>query len=140
MQNHRSSPSKLCSVAIHSTSIDRRIPQLWCRNCWPQWVVTVPNVLFSHICFPASIRAYGAQTSFIDKSLERINKYTRAARTFYNLTRWICIRINAMGGLFAAGLATYLVYFQKRNASETGFSLNMAGTHNFYSRCFWFAE
>lgn len=57
----------------------------------------------------------------------RIDRYTRAARTFYNLNRWICIRIDALGGLFAAALASYLVYFQGHSAANTGFSLNMAG-------------
>ncbi|KAF5377185.1 hypothetical protein D9615_006331 [Tricholomella constricta] len=73
-----------------------------------------------------SIRAYGAQKTFQEESLNRINRYTRAARTFYNLNRWICIRIDAIGALFAASLAAYLVYFQKHGASNTGFSLNMA--------------
>ncbi|TFK36798.1 hypothetical protein BDQ12DRAFT_699326 [Crucibulum laeve] len=73
-----------------------------------------------------SIRAYGAQYPFIQESLSRINRYTQAARTFYNLNRWICVRIDAIGGLFAAALATYLVYFQNHSAANTGFSLNMA--------------
>ncbi|KAG6857594.1 hypothetical protein H0H87_010162 [Tephrocybe sp. NHM501043] len=74
-----------------------------------------------------SIRAYGAQKAFQKESLTRINRYTRAARTFYNLNRWICVRIDAIGGLFAASLAAYLVYFQNQQASNTGFSINMAG-------------
>jgi hypothetical protein len=78
----------------------------------------------------ASIRAYGAQKTFEKESLERINRYTRAARTFYNLNRWICIRIDAIGGAFAAALAAYLVYFQGHSAANTGFSLNMAGKIN----------
>ncbi|KAF7367211.1 ATP-binding cassette transporter [Mycena sanguinolenta] len=73
-----------------------------------------------------SIRAYGAQNSIIKISLDRIDKYTRTARTFYNLNRWVCIRIDALGGLFAASLAYYLVYFQTYNPSNVGFSLNMA--------------
>ncbi|PBK89704.1 hypothetical protein ARMGADRAFT_1167459 [Armillaria gallica] len=73
-----------------------------------------------------SIRAYGVQEAFAQESLSRINRYTRTARTFYNLDRWVCIRISALGGLFAAALAVYLVYFQDRTASTTGFSLNMA--------------
>jgi ABC-type multidrug transport system fused ATPase/permease subunit len=74
-----------------------------------------------------SIRAYGAQQSFKNESIVRIDRYTRAARTFYNLNRWICIRIDAIGGLFAAGLAGYLVYGRKlTTAADTGFTLNMA--------------
>ncbi|KAG5648264.1 hypothetical protein DXG03_006223 [Asterophora parasitica] len=74
-----------------------------------------------------SIRAYGAQKTFQEESLNRINRYTRSARTFYNLNRWICVRIDFFGALFAASLAAYLVYFQDLKASNTGFSLNMAG-------------
>ncbi|KAJ7919040.1 P-loop containing nucleoside triphosphate hydrolase protein [Mycena leptocephala] len=73
-----------------------------------------------------SIRAYGAENSIINISLERIDKYTRTSRTFYNLNRWICVRIDALGGLFAASLAYYLVYFQSHTPSNIGFSLNMA--------------
>ncbi|KAJ7770817.1 hypothetical protein DFH07DRAFT_1057900 [Mycena maculata] len=73
-----------------------------------------------------SIRAYGAQNSIIKISLDRIDKYTRTARTFYNLNRWICVRIDALGGIFAASLAYYLIYFQSHTPSNIGFSLNMA--------------
>jgi hypothetical protein len=79
---------------------------------------------------PASLRAYGAQEAFIDESMNRINRYTRASRSFYNLNRWVCIRIDAMGGLFASGLAAYLLYYRTHGASNTGFSLNMAGEHH----------
>ncbi|KAJ6501692.1 hypothetical protein C8R47DRAFT_1193380 [Mycena vitilis] len=74
----------------------------------------------------ASIRAYGAQDSITNISLDRIDKYTRTARTFYNLNRWVCVRIDVLGGLFAASLAYYLVYFQAHSPSNVGFSLNMA--------------
>jgi len=73
-----------------------------------------------------SIRAYGSQNAFIRESLKRIDRYTRAARTFYNLNRWVCVRIDALGGLFSAGLAFILVYWRDQTAANTGFSLNMA--------------
>ncbi|KDQ56808.1 hypothetical protein JAAARDRAFT_36283 [Jaapia argillacea MUCL 33604] len=74
-----------------------------------------------------SIRAYSAQSSFRTESLSRIDRYTKAGRTFYNLNRWICVRIDALGGFFAAALAGYLVYGQQlSSASNTGFSLTMA--------------
>ncbi|KAJ7462775.1 P-loop containing nucleoside triphosphate hydrolase protein [Mycena galericulata] len=73
-----------------------------------------------------SIRAYGAQTSIINISLERIDKYTRTARTFYNLNRWICVRVGHLTSIQAASLACYLVYFQSHSPSNIGFSLNMA--------------
>ncbi|SJL07707.1 uncharacterized protein ARMOST_11057 [Armillaria ostoyae] len=73
-----------------------------------------------------SIRAYGAQKAFIRESTVRIDKCMRTNRTFYNLNRWIDIRIDALGGLFSACLAAYLVYFQDIEAFNVGFSLNMA--------------
>ena len=47
-------------------------------------------ILQIHSCSPvsiASIRVYGAEKAFIEETYKRINKYTRAARTFYNLNR-----------------------------------------------------
>ncbi|KAJ3549276.1 hypothetical protein NMY22_g935 [Coprinellus aureogranulatus] len=74
-----------------------------------------------------SLRAYEAQEVFIKESMRRIDRYTRAASAFHNLNRWVCLRVDALTGLFAAALATYLVYFNSHGASNTGFSLNMAG-------------
>ena len=76
--------------------------------------------------FSVSIRAYGAQETFILESYKRIDSYTLAARTFWNLARWVAIRTETLSGLFAAGLAVYLVYFDKEDAASTGFSLTMA--------------
>ncbi|KAH7915135.1 hypothetical protein BJ138DRAFT_1170143 [Hygrophoropsis aurantiaca] len=74
-----------------------------------------------------SIRAYGAQDSLRLESLTRIDRYTRSARIFYCLNRWVCVRVNTVGSLFTAGLAGYLVYFgDASKASNIGFSLNMA--------------
>ncbi|KAJ7105184.1 hypothetical protein C8R44DRAFT_858596 [Mycena epipterygia] len=73
-----------------------------------------------------SIRAYGAQNSVMEISLERIDKYNRTAITFFSLIRWIVVRIEALGGIFAASLAYYLVYFPSHSPSNIGFSLNMA--------------
>jgi hypothetical protein len=45
-----------------------------------------------------------------------------------NVFSWICLRVDFMGSAFSAGLATYLVYGPGiREASNIGFSLNMAG-------------
>ncbi|KAJ7919496.1 hypothetical protein B0H13DRAFT_2430321 [Mycena leptocephala] len=73
-----------------------------------------------------SIRAYGAQAPFIEESLRRINKYTRAARTLSLLDRWVGVRLAAVGNILAAILATYLVYFRNEQSNNVGFSLNMA--------------
>ncbi|KAF7325835.1 ATP-binding cassette transporter [Mycena kentingensis (nom. inval.)] len=73
-----------------------------------------------------SIRAYGAQTPFINESLRRINKYTRAVRTLNNLDRWVAVRLAVVGNSLAALLAFYLVYIHQTRANDVGFSLNMA--------------
>ncbi|TCD68834.1 hypothetical protein EIP91_009701 [Steccherinum ochraceum] len=73
-----------------------------------------------------SIRAYGVQENFKQRSYERIDRFTSAARTFYNLNRWVCIRIEFLGGLFAAGIAGWLLYGTGVDASNTGFAMNMA--------------
>ncbi|KAH9166021.1 hypothetical protein EDB89DRAFT_2115943 [Lactarius sanguifluus] len=75
-----------------------------------------------------SIRAYGAQLAFREESYRRIDRYSRAGRSFYNMNRWISLRIDFLGGLFAAGLAAYLIYVPNERSlpSDTGFSLTMA--------------
>ncbi|KAF8164524.1 hypothetical protein K438DRAFT_2025293 [Mycena galopus ATCC 62051] len=75
-----------------------------------------------------SIRAYGAQTKFNTESLSRINRYTRAARNYYNLNRWVSIRIDMLGATFSASLAAYLVYVKRSSAGDSGFLINMAVT------------
>ncbi|KAH7097832.1 ATP-binding cassette transporter [Auriculariales sp. MPI-PUGE-AT-0066] len=75
-----------------------------------------------------SIRAYGAEDAFKHESMKRIDKYTRAARSFYNLNRWICIRVDAIGGLFATN----------PDAGRAGFSLVMAVT--FSGMILWFVR
>lgn len=37
----------------------------------------------------ASIRAYGAQSAFREESYKRIDRYTRAGRSFYNMNRQV---------------------------------------------------
>ncbi|RPD55086.1 multidrug resistance-associated ABC transporter [Lentinus tigrinus ALCF2SS1-6] len=73
-----------------------------------------------------SIRAYGAQEHFIQKSYLKLDDYTRATRTFYNLNRWIALRFDILSTIFAASLATYLVYGPGARAAATGFVLDQA--------------
>jgi len=73
-----------------------------------------------------SIRAYGAQDMFRQESYTRIDKFTRAARSFYVLYQWIAIRVDALGALFTTSLGIYLIYGPPQNPSTIGFSLNMA--------------
>ncbi|KAF8722474.1 P-loop containing nucleoside triphosphate hydrolase protein, partial [Rhizoctonia solani] len=75
----------------------------------------------------ATIRAYGAQERMRKEMQRKIDTHTRAARTFWNLNRWIAIRMEALGALFSAGLAAWLVYGRNNtDASDAGFSLNTA--------------
>ncbi|KAH9166017.1 hypothetical protein EDB89DRAFT_2076263 [Lactarius sanguifluus] len=62
-----------------------------------------------------SIRAYGAQLAFREESYRRID-------------RWINLRTDFLGGLFAASLAACLIYLPNERPlpSDTGFSLTMA--------------
>ncbi|CAL1706378.1 unnamed protein product [Somion occarium] len=73
-----------------------------------------------------SIRAYGAQDAFRKESYRRIDQYTRAQRQFWDLNRWINVRMNLLASLFASSLAAYLTYGTSITASKAGFSLNMA--------------
>ncbi|EUC62287.1 P-loop nucleoside triphosphate hydrolase, partial [Rhizoctonia solani AG-3 Rhs1AP] len=64
-----------------------------------------------------------------DRGFEQDRQIHTGSKNLQNLNRWICIRMDALGGLFAAGLASYLVYYHtSADASNTGFSLNMAVT------------
>ncbi|KAI0711031.1 P-loop containing nucleoside triphosphate hydrolase protein [Cerioporus squamosus] len=73
-----------------------------------------------------TIRAYGAQERFIWESYLKLNNYTRATRTYYNLNRWISLRLEMASAIAAASLAVYLVYGPGVNAVTTGFALSQA--------------
>ncbi|KAJ7264124.1 P-loop containing nucleoside triphosphate hydrolase protein [Mycena haematopus] len=73
-----------------------------------------------------SIRAFGAQSKIVTESLSRIDRYTRAARNYYNLNRWLSVRVDILSALFSAALATYLVYIKHSSAGDVGFIINMA--------------
>ncbi|KAF9014580.1 P-loop containing nucleoside triphosphate hydrolase protein [Hymenopellis radicata] len=82
----------------------------------------------SAIAGVVSIRAYGAQDFLIQESLRRIDRYLKPTVTFYTLNRWICIRTEALAGLFTGLLAFYLIYGPGSDtaASNTGFSITTA--------------
>ncbi|KAF7306575.1 ATP-binding cassette transporter [Mycena indigotica] len=85
-----------------------------------------------------SIRAYGAQAASVETSLSRIDRYSRAARTFHNLNRWIALRVDILGALFTTSLAYYLVYYQNARNSEVGFVLKLAVS--FSSMILWWVR
>ncbi|ORX36515.1 hypothetical protein BD324DRAFT_651753 [Kockovaella imperatae] len=86
--------------------------------------------LFSHFSAAVngivSIRAYGAQDKLRREAQRRADKYTRAGRNFYNLNRWITIRVDMLGALFGALLGAFLVYGPRMDASTSGFALSQA--------------
>ncbi|KAF9469432.1 hypothetical protein BDZ94DRAFT_1303901 [Collybia nuda] len=73
-----------------------------------------------------SIRAYGAQEAVLTQSLGKIDDYTRCARIFNDLTRWIGIRVDALGYLFAALLGWHFVYVPNRGVSTSNSAFTLA--------------
>jgi hypothetical protein len=51
----------------------------------------------AHSLKTASIRAYGAEEAFKEESLNRIDRYTKSGRMFYNLNRFVCVGCGAIG-------------------------------------------
>ena len=63
--------------------------------------------------------------------MRRSEKFTRSSRTFWNLNRWISIRVDAVGTIFSSALAIYLVsgtgtVHKPGFAASVDFLLNMA--------------
>lgn len=75
--------------------------------------------------FLASIRAYGAQELFSSRLKSRINTLSRAMCTFFDVNRWIGMRIDTLSGIFAASVSVYLVYGNKVSAGAAGFTISM---------------
>ncbi|KAG6813437.1 hypothetical protein H0H92_011134 [Tricholoma furcatifolium] len=74
-----------------------------------------------------SIRAFGVQSFVLLESLALIDDYSRASRVFNDLTRWISVRVDALGGLFAALLGVHYVYYNGTvSASNSAFTLSLA--------------
>ncbi|KAI0798592.1 hypothetical protein BC629DRAFT_232884 [Irpex lacteus] len=76
-----------------------------------------------------SIRAYAVQDAFRRETYKRVNSYVRVARVFWNLNRWVSVRIDAFAAIFSSSLAFYLVYGGRGyTPSNIGFVLNMASS------------
>ncbi|KAF7967145.1 hypothetical protein HWV62_35674 [Athelia sp. TMB] len=118
---------------------------LWCGNVYTRAVLPVKremnnsrSPILAHfgaaIAGLVSIRAYGAQSASKVDSETRIDKYTRTARTFYNLACWISLRIEVLSAALTAALAAYFVYGSSASssASSAGFSLTLAATFTRY--------
>ncbi|KAJ7213835.1 hypothetical protein GGX14DRAFT_444201 [Mycena pura] len=87
-----------------------------------------PVLAHTKVISAVSIRAFGAQAKFNSESLVRIDRYTRAARNYHNLNCWVSVRVDMLGSMFSAGLATYLLYITRATAADAGFLMNMAVT------------
>jgi hypothetical protein len=58
-------------------------------------VVAAINGAFSGL---TSIRAYDAQAMFTEQSMEKVDKYTRISIVFWNVNRWVSVRIQVWQG------------------------------------------
>ncbi|KAJ7288436.1 P-loop containing nucleoside triphosphate hydrolase protein [Mycena rebaudengoi] len=85
-----------------------------------------------------SIRAYGAEKTFLDESSIRTDNFIRPAITFWNLNRWIGMRSEILAGVFSACLGWYMVYGRGSHygAANIGFSITM-GTMMTSSIVWW---
>ncbi|KAJ7784670.1 multidrug resistance-associated ABC transporter [Mycena metata] len=75
-----------------------------------------------------SIRAYGAEETFLKESEKRIDDFLRPAISFWNFNRWIAMRTDVLGGVFSAGLGWYLIYGggSHYGPANIGFTLSAA--------------
>ncbi|KAJ3544544.1 hypothetical protein NMY22_g2754 [Coprinellus aureogranulatus] len=85
-----------------------------------------------------SLRACGAESAYRAELRKRLDQYIRISRMNYDLNRWINFRIDVLGAIFTASLATYLTYFSNISAANVGFSLNRAV--EFCSVILWFVR
>lgn len=90
------------------------------ESSFAMWISNVSDVLFRSL---VSIRAYGATEAYKEESLRRIDDYTRVARTYWNLNRWIALRMDTIGAVFSGVVAAYLVYGKETPAATVGFTL-----------------
>ncbi|EIN07964.1 P-loop containing nucleoside triphosphate hydrolase protein [Punctularia strigosozonata HHB-11173 SS5] len=72
----------------------------------------------------ASIRAYDAQEHFSKQLVTRINRHTRLSRNFYNINRWVGVRIDTLGGIFSAVVAGGVLYGGLISTGDAGFALS----------------
>ncbi|KAK4689027.1 hypothetical protein P7C73_g1078, partial [Tremellales sp. Uapishka_1] len=74
-----------------------------------------------------SIRAYGAEKRFQEHLGQKADVYTGTATIFYDVNRWIGVRIDLLGALFASVLSAFMVYATKRlDVFVLGFAINQA--------------
>ncbi len=80
----------------------------------------------------ASIRAYSADAIFRKGLKKRTDTLVRASLTFYNINRWVSVRIESLGALFAVAVTVYFVYFSSVQAGYAGFTMSMVFSFSRY--------
>lgn len=56
---------------------------------------------------------------------KRIDKYTKVTLTYYNINRWVAVRIDLLGAAFSGIVSCYVVYSGHLRAGFAGFALNL---------------
>ncbi|VDC02108.1 unnamed protein product [Peniophora sp. CBMAI 1063] len=112
----------------------------WCGNIYMKAQLPVKRVMSNKkapvlghfgaaIAGLTSIRAYGAEDAFRYELYRRLEEYIRCSRMYYNLSCWIGIRTDVLGGFFSSSIGAYFVYGPASatiGASNVGFALSMA--------------
>ena len=65
------------------------------------------------------------QDYFREMLKEKINLYTRASLTLYDVNRWIGFRVELLGALFAGVVSAYFVYGSTTKAGYVGLTLSL---------------
>lgn len=50
----------------------------------------------------------------------------RASMAFYDLNRWVSVRLDFLGAVFSCAVASYLVYGSTSPAGSVGFTMSIA--------------
>ena len=77
------------------------------------------------LTYLASIRAYGAQDAFSTELKEKIDLLSRSSYCFYDINRWVSIRMDALGAIFSGVIASYLIFSGNLEAGFAGFTLSV---------------
>ncbi|KAI0270713.1 P-loop containing nucleoside triphosphate hydrolase protein [Gloeopeniophorella convolvens] len=85
-----------------------------------------------------SVRAYGAENMFREQLISRSNMYIHLSHNGFDVNRWLDIRMEALGSIFAAVVASGVVYGGILNGAYAGFALSQVLF--FTTELFWFVR
>ena len=57
--------------------------------------------------------------------MTKIDTLARVSYTFFDINRWITVRIDGLSGVFTASVAAFLVYGGSLNAGQAGFTISV---------------